>query len=139
MINVVANLPLGAYVKKDATFNLRKPCANCPFRNDDKAIPLHKGRREEIIGSLVSGREASFICHKTLHTGGKTPTKPSVCPGAAAVSRKMGRDTVIIQLAMRMGVIDDGFLNEALKCTIEPEYLDFSNDDIYFFSNPTKS
>lgn len=47
-------------------FALRKPCANCPFRNDDKAIALQPGRREEILEGLLSGAHETFSCHKTV-------------------------------------------------------------------------
>ena len=45
------------------THNLKKPCFDCPFRNDEKAIPLMKGRIEEIAGGLLEDNDSSFNCH----------------------------------------------------------------------------
>ncbi len=56
---------------------------------------------------------------------------PSVCPGAAAVARKFGRDMVIIQVATRMGVITDSFLDDALERTINPEDLSVNPKDAH--------
>lgn len=125
-------------MKKDVTFARKRPCSNCPFRNDEKAIELSDGRREEIIESILTGREVSFVCHKTVYgdlddiiDGNTPPPAPSVCPGAAAVARKFGRDMVIIQVGTRMGAIESDFLDDALSRTIGPESLNIKKKDVH--------
>jgi hypothetical protein len=44
-------------------FDLRRPCAECPFRPDRPGF-LCRARAEEIAGALRMG--ATFTCHKTL-------------------------------------------------------------------------
>tara|TARA_Y100001956_G_scaffold28119_1_gene27775 strand:+ start:2239 stop:2661 length:423 start_codon:yes stop_codon:yes gene_type:complete len=129
---------VGINVNKDVTFARKRPCSNCPFRNDEKAIELSDGRLEDIITSLLTGREVSFNCHKTVYgdlddiiDGNTPPVAPSVCPGAAAVARKFGRDMVIIQVGTRMGVIESNFLDDALSRTIEPESLHINKKDVH--------
>lgn len=116
----------------DKQFSLRKPCANCPFRNDNASIQLQPGRREEIIENLLSGEHQTFSCHKTVHRkdgrnydedGNYTPVDVAHCPGAIAVARKFGRDTVLVQVATRLGEIAQDHYDDAMACTIEPESL----------------
>jgi len=113
-------------------FAVKKPCANCPFRNDDQAIPLQPGRREGIIEGLLSGEHETFPCHATVYRKDRRnhdeddnyrPVDVSVCPGAAAVSRKFGRDLTIVQLATRLGMIPYDHYDGALAETLEPEDL----------------
>lgn len=86
----------------------------------------------------MKGESASFPCHKTIYGDSddaidkvNPPPAPSVCPGAAAVARKFGRDMVIIQVAMRMGAIENSFLDDALERTINPEDLSIDNKDAH--------
>lgn len=46
-------------------FKLKKPCKNCPFRNDKPNLKgwLGKERAEEIYENLING--GLFPCHKT--------------------------------------------------------------------------
>lgn len=124
-------------MKKHTTFALKRPCTNCPFRNDDRAIELNEGRKDEIMLSILKGDNPSFSCHKTIYSDSynvidkSPPREPSVCPGAAAVARKFGRDMVIIQVATRMGVITDSFLDDALERTISPEDLSVNPKDAH--------
>lgn len=113
----------------DKQFSLRKPCSNCPFRNDDHAIELEAGRREEIIEHLLSGAHSTFHCHRTVYRsdgrnhdeeGNYQPVDICQCSGAAAVARKFGRDTVMVQVATRLGTIPPDHYDVALPLTIEP-------------------
>lgn len=82
-------------------FALKKPCKNCPFTTDKaSSILLIKGRREQIIGDLMTQKHTEFVCHKTLKT-----TK-SLCAGAVAVCRDKGREMFAASLAVRLGLID---------------------------------
>ncbi len=112
-------------------FALKKPCANCPFRNDKDAIELAPGRKEQIIEDLLSGTQSTFHCHKTVYReDGRNfedeqykPVDVCQCPGAAAVARKFGRDTAMVQIASRLGVIAPDHYDEALPLTIDPSEL----------------
>jgi hypothetical protein len=110
-------------------FSLNMPCANCPFRNDEHSIKLQPGRREQIIEDLLSGKEESFPCHKTVYredgrnhdeNGDYKPVDVSTCAGAAALCRKYGRDMVIVQLAYRLGVIPYEHYDSASDTVLEP-------------------
>lgn len=114
------------------SFALKKPCADCPFRNDDKAINLQEGRKEQILEDLLSGKNATFHCHKTVYRkgvdnfdeeGSYHPTDVAMCPGAMAVARKLGRDPQMIQVAERMGWIEPGHYDAAMEVTLEPSDL----------------
>lgn len=113
--------PIGLKMEKQP-FLIKKPCSNCPFRNDHKAIKLDEGRREHIIESLLLGAEQSFPCHKTVYHK-NTEKLNSLCPGAAAVARKAGRDTVLIQVATRLGLIPTTFLDDSAPLTIDSKDL----------------
>jgi hypothetical protein len=109
-----------------APFKVSKPCSNCPFRKDSQAIDLADGRKEDIIEGLLSGREASFPCHKTVYSSNHKERKSdawSLCPGAAAVARKFGRDITLIQVASRMNAVSQSFLDASMALTIDPSDL----------------
>ncbi|MCH8552503.1 MAG: hypothetical protein LAT62_11235 [Natronospirillum sp.] len=95
-------------------FSVTKPCANCPFRCDGNAIDLAPGRRDDILNGLLRGGDPTFSCHKTVYRndgrnfaeeGAYDPTDVSVCAGAEAVLEKIGRNSQIVQIAKRLGVI----------------------------------
>jgi len=91
------------------SFNLKKPCKNCPFTADKaNSIMLSKGRRESIINGLLKGGDMSFVCHKTLDSD------KQVCAGAVAVCRKQGGDMTIAQIAERMGHIARNHYDSAM-------------------------
>ena len=116
-------------------FALTRPCSDCPFRNDGKAIDLQSGRREEIIEALLRGQTSTFHCHKSVYRddgrnhdedGEFVPNDVCHCPGAAAVARKCGRDTQMVQIATRLGAISQKHFDEAAAATIEPDTLDIN-------------
>ncbi len=121
-------------------FSLKKPCANCPFRNDKHAIELDPGRKEGIIADLLTGQSSSFPCHKSVFRadgrnhddeGNYNPTDVTVCPGAAAVARKFGRDPQIVQIGYRLGFIKENHYDEALSETLEPSDFDIDLRDVH--------
>ncbi len=121
-------------------FSLKKPCANCPFRNDRRAIDLNPGRKEGIMAELLTGQSSTFPCHKTVYRedgrnhdddGNYTPKDVSVCPGAAAVARKFGRDLQIVQIGYRLGFIKEDHYDEALAETLEPADIDIKLRDVH--------
>ena len=121
-------------------FNLKKPCSNCPFRGDEQAIKLMPGRREGIISQLLTGQIPSFPCHKTVYRKGREnfddedqyqPTDICHCPGAIAVCQKFGRDPVVVQIGVRLGVIAENHYAEALELSMEPGELDIDLKDVH--------
>ena len=93
-------------------FGLKKPCGNCPFRNDEGAISLEPGRLEEIKEDLLDDGN-TFICHKTvqydreeLHDEetGRYLAQPEdqACVGAAIWLLKRGRPNVSMRLYQRL-------------------------------------
>jgi len=113
-------------------FALKKPCSNCPFRKDGNAIMLVSGRKEEIIEALLNGTAATFPCHKTVYrkdgrnhddNGQYKPVDISHCPGAMAVCRKFGRDPQVVQVATRLGFIEEDHYTEAEAGTLSAESL----------------
>jgi hypothetical protein len=67
-------------------FNLKRPCANCPFRTDK---PIQKGwlgeKRSRAIAENLTEDYGSFSCHKTLRNKEK-----SYCAGALIMLEKEG-------------------------------------------------
>lgn len=100
-------------------YRLKKPCANCPFRRDDKAIELNPSRLKNIIDNLIEDDYSTFHCHKTTHrteysgwlededgnTEYKASGKESMCAGAANYLLKLGRPTVGMRVAHAIGVV----------------------------------
>ena len=97
-----------------ANFRVKKPCKNCPFTADKQnSIMLNKGRREGIIDGLMSGKDQTFVCHKTLDG------YRAVCAGAVAVCKKRGKSPFIVQLAERMDIISEDHYSEALALSVD--------------------
>lgn len=109
-------------------FRLKKPCENCPFRNDENGIPLMPGRRESIIEDLLTNAASTFHCHKTVDYSDETPktNKACHCAGAAAVAQKFGRQTQAVQIASRLRIIPFEHYDEAMSVTIEPGDLNIN-------------
>lgn len=116
----------------DKQFSLQRPCSECPFRIDGDAVALSPGRKEEIIEKLLSGEHTTFHCHKTVYRsdgrnhdeeGNFVPVDVSHCPGAAAICRKFGRDTTVVQIASRLGFISHEHYDQALNETLDTKQL----------------
>lgn len=90
-------------------FRLKKPCANCPFRGDEKAISLSPGRLEQIKSDLLADDHSSFDCHKTVYKVNSTAKRKrsdrSMCAGAARFLMQEGRPTVNMRLAFALDII----------------------------------
>lgn len=90
-------------------FNLKKPCANCPFRHTPRFY-LAKGRAEEIVQSLTDGSFSTFPCHKTLIYGddgeGRRTKKTQHCAGALIMLEHMGISSQMMRIAERLGMYD---------------------------------
>lgn len=90
-------------------FNLKKPCRDCPFKNDRSFIGLSADRKQEIVDSIVKDI-APFTCHKTiLHDDdgeGYATDNTEHCAGAAILLEKNARPGAYLQVAARLGVYD---------------------------------
>lgn len=111
-------------------FRVKKPCANCPFRDDGNAIALSEGRLQGIVDDLLADDWATFQCHKTVHTakggsfdddGNYHPSgSEAMCAGAMAYLHKVGRYSVQMRLALVTGDLKMSELDEAAAMIIEP-------------------
>lgn len=88
-----------------AIFALRRPCRNCPFRNDHRFY-LSADRAQKIRDDLRRG--TIFYCHKTIdYASDETPDVSDArrCAGAAAVLRNEGSPPCQSeQIATRLGL-----------------------------------
>ncbi|MPQ69245.1 hypothetical protein [Pseudomonas sp. MWU12-2323] len=119
-------------------FQLKKPCANCPFRKVG-AISLMPGRVEGIIESLISNDHESFTCHKTLNNTSvddeddleeHESEKPrsirdgeKMCAGAATYLMKAGRPSIGMRYAIITGSISKDHWASAESLVIDPVRL----------------
>src|SRR5574343_70812 len=101
------------------SFRIKKPCKNCPFTaNKQESINLAKGRREQIISDLMTGKELSFVCHKTIYED-ESKNGRAVCAGAVAVCKQRGKVPAIVEIAERMGVIDSHWYDKAVELSCD--------------------
>jgi len=95
-------------------FNLKRPCANCPFRKEP-VFYLGTARRQEIAETLRSDYN-SFPCHQTTLTNDQGEYKGTQqeehCAGAAIVLEKQGRPNILMRLAQREGKYNPKQLEE---------------------------
>jgi hypothetical protein len=91
-------------------FNLKTPCAECPFRRDVHPY-LTKGRAEE-IASAVLHEDRTFACHKTVYPANKghrrvRPEGHSMCVGAILLIEAAAPfGNQMLQIAERLGLYD---------------------------------
>ncbi|OCJ12510.1 hypothetical protein A6U86_05665 [Rhizobium sp. AC27/96] len=79
-------------------FDLTKPCAQCPFRNDRRGY-LHPERVIEITDALLN--DQTFQCHKTIHKGA-----PQHCSGALIFLEANERPNQLMRIMERLGAYD---------------------------------
>lgn len=90
-------------------FDLKKPCANCPFRTDI-VFPLERERVEEIIHS-ISRQDQTFACHKTTRhdpdTGEHVHSKTEQhCAGALIFLERADNPNQMMRISERLGLYD---------------------------------
>ncbi|WP_109479206.1 DUF6283 family protein [Paraburkholderia sp. C35] len=89
-------------------FDLKKPCAQCPFRTDVEPY-LRTERVEELCDAIVR-HDKTFQCHKTLthdDEGRALPTdKDQHCAGALIMLEHMRRPNQMMRIAYRLGFYD---------------------------------
>lgn len=88
------------------TYDLHKPCGNCPFRND-RAGYLNPARVTEIGEALV---RSEFPCHKTTVStdDGQSAVTPESkhCAGALILLEKTNRPSQMMRISERFGMYD---------------------------------
>lgn len=88
-------------------FDLKHPCANCPFRKGVGSLFQLGERRVRDIAAAPA-----FQCHKTVDYSGddKPPAgdRPQQCAGLIAVLHRSDRDNQITQVAERLLGYDPG-------------------------------
>lgn len=110
-----------------AHIGLKKPCKNCPFTADKaNSILLSKGRREQIIKDLISGKSPTFQCHKTTKNG-TCKKDAQACAGALAVTKQRGGMALIERMALMHGVINESYFDDAMKLSSDNFELGVSN------------
>lgn len=89
-------------------FDLRKPCANCPFRTDIN-FPLAQERVEQIV-EAITDLDQTFACHKTVkhdddgeHVHSKNEQH---CAGALILLERIQRPNQMMRIAERCGFYD---------------------------------
>lgn len=99
-------------------FDLKRPCANCPFRTDIAAnFRLSRKRLEEIFEA------PAFQCHKTVDYSqakddvGRQGDKPQQCAGLMALLHAEGKPNAIMQVAGRLIGYDPGRIETKLTFT----------------------
>ena len=88
-------------------FDLKRPCATCPFRKGQGSkFGLPAERLKEIrLGS-------AFQCHKTVdyeaweEDGDKAGDRPQQCAGLMTLLHRHNRPNQIMQVAERLGALD---------------------------------
>lgn len=86
-------------------YDLKKPCADCPFLKSDKAVRLSKARAKEIAGMMLSPNGGDFTCHKTSPTT-SSAVNASHCAGALAFALKNGNMTQMMRISQRLRMFD---------------------------------
>lgn len=88
-------------------FDMKTPCAECPFRNDRPAY-LRVARAVGIINSITV-KDQTFGCHKFTAVGrGKRTLRRDwqMCAGAAIFLENIGWRNQLLQIAERWGLRD---------------------------------
>lgn len=83
---------------------LKRPCSECPFKNDiaHQRGWLGKRRAETLIKDLYE-RDRSFVCHKTI---GLDYAKQQHCAGAMILLEREERANQIMRIGERTGFYD---------------------------------
>ena len=87
-------------------YNLSKPCANCPFRDDIRPY-LNEARAGEIVESL---EQSTFPCHKTVDYDKEghldMVRNSSHCAGALIMLEHVNQPSQAMRIAERLGIYD---------------------------------
>lgn len=91
-------------------FDLKQPCADCPFRKDCIRGWLGQVRAEEITDALLAAPGKTFACHKTTSFSEEGEheqhSDEQHCAGALLLVEAVGFPNQMLQLAERLGARD---------------------------------
>lgn len=115
-------------------FSLKKPCKDCPFRNDEHAFKgLHPNRAKSIIDSLITGETGTFPCHKTIeHSDEYDESGEEIevnvmqrkhCAGAMAVALKADAMPLIMFAGLSYGLVSKEHYDGAKELSVNYEDL----------------
>lgn len=89
-------------------FDLKRPCAHCPFRTDIRPY-LHGARAQEIVDSMIQ-HDGYFPCHKTIEHDdegeGVVLDTSQHCAGATILLEKIDRPNQAMRFFERLGHYD---------------------------------
>lgn len=95
-------------------YDLKRPCAHCPFRTDCPSGWLGFDRAQEIAESIID-RQQSFPCHETTShddDGERVDTEGEQhCAGAMILLEKLKRPNQMMRIAERLGMYDHAKLD----------------------------
>ncbi|MCY1366955.1 hypothetical protein D9M69_538670 [compost metagenome] len=97
-------------------FNMKRPCANCPWRKEG-AIQLAEGRRDGIVKDLLKDDLKTFWCHKTLEDRGNE----SACMGALAYLDQLDHVPVTARLAYMVGDLKREDVERSKALIVSPD------------------
>lgn len=88
-----------------ANCKLTKPCDQCPFTFQPKAVKLRRGRVEE-LANLLDSDNFSFHCHKTAYSN-QPERDRQYCPGSMVLHmRHLGYPNQMMRIAHRLRLLD---------------------------------
>jgi hypothetical protein len=93
-------------------FDLKKPCANCPFLKTDGAVRLRADRVREIHNTVTGSQGGSFPCHKTVSDEEREEEwlgpQPDWqwCAGALIYALKQESPNQLMRIALRLNIMD---------------------------------
>jgi|GEM_PF-2761608 len=96
----------GIWMDPKELFQLKQPCALCPFRKENDGM-LTSGRLEKIIEDLHEDKP--FFCHKTVdYTREHYPdtTDSKYCAGAMVYLEKCNNTNVPMRMGQMFGLYD---------------------------------
>lgn len=96
-------------IVKSNVYRCTEFCSNCPFIDNGKKIGLRVKRIPELEQYLLTERESSFNCHKTVYAldNEMNPTEHQdlkMCYGAWLLKRKHHVYNIQMRLAISMGI-----------------------------------
>jgi hypothetical protein len=89
-------------------FNLKRPCAKCPFRTDIGPY-LSSERADDILRAITDG-DGTFACHETTEHNEDgdhmMSAKEQHCAGALILLEKMEQPNQMMRIAEGLGMYD---------------------------------
>ena len=93
-------------------FDLKRPCAHCPFVNTAERTPLTHGRAVELV-SAIRDEGKTFVCHETSDSLGSKSVHDQQCAGVMLlVDKEKGlAGHSLFRIAMFLKILDPANLD----------------------------